>query len=487
MRTSLKFLLGNELREIDTIDPTMTVLDYLREREGRTGTKEGCAEGDCGACTIVLGEVVDGKMAYRTVNSCIQFVPCLDGKQLLSVEDLQSGDGALHPVQQAMVETHGSQCGFCTPGFVMSLFALYRTGKVPERALINDAIAGNLCRCTGYGPIIEAAEKMLDGPQQDQFSEQASDTAKLLTDFTNGEGLLVGDNERRFFAPLKLKELADLLTEYPQVTIIAGLTDVGLWVTKQHRVLDTVIYLGNVAELQVLKETKSHIEIGAAVTYAQAHQVLEKHYPDLGELIRRLGSVQIRNTGTVCGNIANGSPIGDSPPALIALDATLVLNKGGKTRTLPLEDFFIEYGRQDLQPSEFVEKVIVLKPRKGELFHCYKLTKRFDQDISAVCGAFRLVLDKQNKVEDIRICYGGMAGTPQRATQCEQALLGQTWDEAAIEAGVAGIAQDYSPLTDMRGSADYRLKSAQNLLRKFYLETTGDKTKIGVLDLAGGV
>lgn len=474
MRKEIKFLLGTEPREIDPVDPTLTVLDYLRETERRTGTKEGCAEGDCGACTVVLGDLVDGKMRYRSVNSCIQFVPVLDGTQLLTVEDLQTGDGSLHPVQNAMVATHGSQCGFCTPGFVMSLFSLYRAGIEPDRQTLNDALAGNLCRCTGYGPIFDAAESMFAQGKTDKFTAVETEVAKQLKGLAGEDMLGFERDGRHYFAPRSLKELSDLALQYPDAIIIAGLTDVGLWVTKQHRILDAVIYIGNVAELQSLTETKTHLEIGAAVTYAQAHALLEKHFPDMGEMVRRLASVQIRNVATVCGNIANGSPIGDGPPPLIVLEAELVLRKGDDTRTIPLEDFFIEYGKQDRQKSEFVEAVRIPLPNKSDIFHCYKISKRFDQDISAVCGAFRVALSGKGndaKVDDIRICFGGMAGTPQRASKTEQALIGRTWSETTIAQAVEVMTQDYTPLTDMRGSADYRMKTAQNLLWKFYYES----------------
>lgn len=473
MRNSLKFLLGVRAREISEIDPTMTVLDWLREHEGLTGTKEGCAEGDCGACTVVLGEARDGEMRYRAVNACIQFMPCLDGKQLITVEDVAAEDGTLHDIQQAMVETHASQCGFCTPGFVMSIYAQWLEGAAADRREIHDAIAGNLCRCTGYGPIVAAAEQTLgQKPARRNVAKTAASTAKTLSDMRDGGLEISGPDGRRFFAPATLKELEQLTLDYPDATLIAGLTDAGLWVTKQHQVLDTVIYLGNVAELRVLNETKEAIEISAAVTYAEAHELLGRHFPDFGELLRRLGGLQVRNVGTICGNIANGSPIGDSPPALIALDARLVLNKGGARREIALEEFFIEYGKQDRQPSEFVEKVIVPKLEKNHRFRCYKIAKRFDQDISAVMAAFRLTLDDAGKVENIRIAYGGMAGTPKRAARAEAALVGKSWNEGAVDAAMAAMNEDFSPLTDMRGSADYRMVTARNLLKRFYLETT---------------
>ena len=468
-RDHIRFLLGDEPRELRGIDPTMTVLNYLRQVEGRCGTKEGCAEGDCGACTVVLAEPSGEGLRYQAVNSCIQFLPTLDGRQLITVEDLRAPDGNLHPVQQAMVETHASQCGFCTPGFVMSLYALYCSGERPDRPRINDVLAGNLCRCTGYGPIIAAAEQACDGKAGDCA---APDGSKLADRAQSDDRSVALEHEgRRYFAPTTSDELAALLLKYPEAVLLAGSTDVGLWVTKQHRVLETVVFLGDIPELKRIESGDGHIEIGAMASYTDAMDLLAGHFPDIGEVFRRLGSVQIRNAGTIGGNIANGSPIGDSPPPLIVLEAEIVLRRGDERRVLPLEDFFLAYGKQDRQPDEFLESIRVPLPQAGDRFRCYKISKRFDQDISAVCGAFRLRLEG-GRVADIRIAYGGMAATPKRATMAEQALIGRTWDEAAMQAGKAALCQDFTPLTDMRASQDYRMRAAQNLLTKFYLETS---------------
>jgi xanthine dehydrogenase small subunit len=472
MSKGIKFLLGDERREIETIDPTMTVLNYLRLVERRCGTKEGCAEGDCGACTVVLGELEGDKIAYRAVNSCIQFMPTLDGRQLLTVEDLQSADGSLHPVQRAMVDNHGSQCGFCTPGFVMSLFALFHDGSTIDRQRIDDALAGNLCRCTGYGPIIAAAEQMREKGSLDRFGENVAATAGTLRELQHQTAAQVaGGDGRRCFAPRRIDELAALLLEHPGATLLAGGTDVGLWVTKQHRRLDPVIYLGEVEELQQLSIGTTMIEIGAGVTYARLLPAVAQEYPDFGELLRRLGSSQIRACGTMGGNVANGSPIGDSPPALIALNARLVLRRGAERREIALEDFFIDYGRQDRQPGEFVEKILLPRRAKDRLFHCYKVSKRFDQDITASLGAFNLKLEN-GRVADIRICFGGMAATPKRARHCEKALIGKPWTRETIASGQAALRQDYAPISDMRASKTYRSLIAENLLLKFFHETS---------------
>ena len=461
-RDRIEFLLGRERRSLSDVAPTTTVLEYLRAA-GRRGTKEGCAEGDCGACTVVLGELDGERVRYRAINSCIQFLTTLHGKQLITVEDLKQPDGRLHPVQQAMVDCHGSQCGFCTPGFVMSLFALFHETGKPDRLRIDDALAGNLCRCTGYGPIIEAARRMQELGACDQFDESEARTLAALRSLAQ----LVP----RHFAPETTDDLAALLVEHPDACLVAGGTDVGLWVTKQHRHLDPVIYLGRVRELQQVNVLADCIEIGAAVTYGDLHELIGRHFPDFGELIRRLGSTQIRNAGTMGGNIANGSPIGDSPPPLIALDARLVLRSKAGRRELLVEDYFTAYGKQDRRPGEFVELIRLPLPRAGWEFRCYKISKRFDQDITAVLGAFNLKLSA-GKVEDVRIAFGGMAATPKRAPACEAALKGKAWNRATIAEAQRALRQDYAPITDMRASSAYRARVAENLLLKFFIETT---------------
>jgi xanthine dehydrogenase small subunit len=465
----VRFLLGDERRELAAIDPNTTVLDYLRRVERRVGTKEGCGEGDCGACTVVLGELDGGALRYRAVNSCIQFVGALDGKQLLTVEDL--ADGALHPCQQAMVDCHGSQCGFCTPGFVMSLFALYQEPGTPDRNRIDDALAGNLCRCTGYGPIAAAAKAMKDGAEPDLFAGRASETAAALRALDDGAMAGLEGDGRRYYAPRSADALAQLLLDHPGATILAGGTDVGLWVTKQLRRLGPIIAIGAVEELKRITVDDRWIEIGAGVTYSDALATLETHYPDIAGMMRRLGSEQIRNAGTIGGNIANGSPIGDSPPPLIALGSRLVLRRGDRLRELALEDFFLDYGKQDRQPGEFVAAVKVPVADPGRILRCYKIAKRFDQDITAALGAFALTLEG-GEVAEIRICFGGMAPVPKRARQAEAALKGKPWTRETVEGACWVLSEDYTPISDMRASARYRLRVAQNLLRKFFIETS---------------
>jgi len=444
MRTTLDFCLNAEAVSLDAEDPARTLLAWLRERRRLVGTKEGCAEGDCGACTVVLADVDSaGRLRHQPVNACILCLGALDGKEVITVEALQD-----HPVQRAMVECHGSQCGFCTPGFVMALYAHYKDGG---RLPLEDAIAGNLCRCTGYRPILEAGARACS--VADPARERAEDQAcrERITRIRQGSSL-VGN---RFFIPTTVAELASFLVERPQATILAGGTDVGLWITKQHRDLNQVAYTGRVAELREVKDTATHLEIGAAVTYAEAYPALAAIHPDIGELLRRLGAVQVRATGTLAGNIANGSPIGDSMPVLLALGAGVALQRGERQRAVALDDFYTGYRGTVMQPGEFIRAVRVPKLDPGARFAVYKLSKRFDQDISAVCAAFHV------RDGNARFAFGGMAATPARAPRAER-----MWSEG-VEAACAALAEDFKPISDMRASSWYRLAGAQGLLRKF--------------------
>jgi len=464
----IRFLLDGERIEVGVTDPTRTLLQYLREDLRRVGSKEGCAEGDCGACTVVIAEPVDDALRYRAVNACIQFLPTLDGKALFTVESLKSADGSLHPVQQSMVDHHGSQCGFCTPGFVMSMFALYQNNSAPTRADIDDALSGNLCRCTGYRPIVDACVHMYDYPRRE--IDQA-DLLAALREVRREPGLSIELGRASYHAPTGVDELATLYRQHPAATLLAGGTDVGLWVTKQLRELPRVIYLGNVSELKRIDTNARGIEIGAAVTLTDAVAAIVETFPEFAEMFRRFASVPVRNAGTLVGNVANGSPIGDSMPALIAIGARVKLRLGQQRREIALEDLYLDYMKNAMQPGEFIESVVIPARDAALQLRCYKLSKRFDQDISAVCAAFALRLDG-GRVAAICIALGGMAAIPKRARQTEVWLQGKAWDETTIAAAMQQLRAEFSPLSDMRASAGYRSRATANLLYRFYLETS---------------
>ncbi|MBN8629304.1 MAG: xanthine dehydrogenase small subunit [Rhodobacterales bacterium] len=466
-RNVIRFVLNGELVELRDAAPTMTVLEFLRETRHMPGTKEGCGEGDCGACTVALGRLENGLVQYRAVNACIQFLPTLDGCSLLTVEGIRQPGGILHPVQTEMVRRHGSQCGFCTPGFIMSMYVLWRSGGNPSVDEIAEALAGNLCRCTGYGPIVAAMEAALDQPALLAVEGQI---AALLETIRPRTELYISSPEGIFHAPLTLGSLAKAVAAAPQAIVLAGGTDVGLWVTKQNRKLAHVIYTGQVAELLETRTSTDAHHIGAAVRYCDLPPALLEDYPDFASVLSRIGSRQIRNLGTVGGNIANGSPIGDTPPMLIAMGAWLKLRHGDRQREIALEDYFIAYGKQDRAPGEIVEAVIIPRPNPDWRFSAYKLSKRFDQDISAVCGAFNMKISN-GRVEEARIAFGGMAATPKRAMATEAALRGHRWIAETVEAASSALDQDFAPISDMRASAAYRQEAAQNLLRKVHAES----------------
>ncbi|NHN85548.1 xanthine dehydrogenase small subunit [Acetobacter musti] len=490
MRDTIRFWLGDEYIVLHDVLPSVTALDWLRETRGRTGTKEGCNEGDCGACAIIIvrRNACAGHLSWNAVNACIQFLPMLDGAQIYTVEDLRDPSGVLHPVQCAMVNQHGSQCGFCTPGFVMSMVAFRkRVGSMIDQvtdADIDDALAGNLCRCTGYAPIVRAMRQALvAGP--DRFDAEIKKIGERLTMMESGEGVSIATKNARLTIPASADELAVTLMADPASRIVAGATDVGLWVTKLGRTLPHVVFIGHIPELRKITVTEDGATIGAAVTWSEAEAPLCAVYPEMRDTLRRVAARPVRNSATLCGNIANGSPIGDGPPLLIAADAELILRRGDKKRRIPLEGFFIDYGVQDRASDEFIEAVFVPVPKAGTMFRGYKISKRFDQDISAVMAGFSLIIS-DGIIRKACLAFGGMASTPKRAAAAEAALTGNPWDAAALAAARDAISQDFAPLSDLRATSWYRLEVARNLLTRFYVETTGsDTAQVSVWSIHG--
>jgi xanthine dehydrogenase small subunit len=475
IRNKIRFLLNHRMVELANVAAAHTLLDFLRLDRNLKGTKEGCAEGDCGACTVLVGRLLNGRLKYESVNACIRFVGSLDGCHVVTVDSLAEPGDPLHPVQQAMVDTHASQCGFCTPGFVMSLYGLWMENPKPSIAEIEKALQGNLCRCTGYAAIIRAAELVstvgdVDG---DPLIAERQSIAAQLSALKDGCRVEIGSEAERILLPASVDDLALVLEATPGATIVAGSTDVGLWVTKFMRDIAPVVHLSHLEELRRITVTEDNVIFGAGVSYAEAYPVIVDHFPQLRELWNRIGGQQVRNMGTVGGNIANGSPIGDTPPALIALNASVTLRRGDRRRRVALQDFFITYGKQDREPGEFVESLTVPRLGNDTRLAVYKVSKRLDEDITAVCGAFRIVL-KAGKVAEAVIAFGGMAGTPKRASNVEAALVGSAWNEDTTERAIEKFGDDFTPLSDWRASAEYRLMVAKNLLRRFFLETQPD-------------
>ena len=470
----VKFIHNNKIMEVQDVDPNETLLNYIREKLKKTGTKEGCAEGGCGACTVVLGYLKNNKIFYQSVNACIVFLPTIHGKQLILVEDLVGKDGSLHPVQKSMVNFHGSQCGFCTPGFVMSLFSMYKNFSSFDKKIIKNSIAGNLCRCTGYQPIINAAKSLNNKNKVDQFYQTKNETIKLLKIINKkNNSLTINRIDKKYFAPQTINELKILLKKYPKSKILSGGTDLSLIVTKERKTINSIIYINSIKELNYIKKNKKYIEIGATTPLIEFESEIIKHYPDFKDILERYGSVQIRNVATIAGNIATASPIGDTLPLLLALNAKIVISNSKNDKILYLKDFFINYRKTKLKNGQFI-KLIKIPLLQNNIFKAYKISKRIDDDISAVCASFNLNI-KNNIIVSISIAYGGMAAIPKKALQCEKSLLNKDLSEKNINIAQKFLEKDFNPIDDMRASSQYRMKIAKNLLFKCFQEIKNNK------------
>lgn len=517
---------GNWIEEVE-VPSDMTVLRYLRTRQTLVGTKEGCGSGDCGACSVLLGRYVGenglGKWQYEAINSCITFISQLDGKSLITVDALSSKASfkhgsldapikekipeQLHPAQQAMVDYHGSQCGFCTPGIVMSLAALHENQRVnkhsepAEHHEIIDALSGNLCRCTGYRPIIEAAENM------GRYSNNSTDDIKMgiwqpqignssSAANTPQSGLMqtssATDIPSQSWSPKTEEELQSLLTQYPESRMVAGGTDIALEVTQMNRRITQLIAINDIASLNTIAVEEDAILIGAGVTYSHMEATLNEHFPEFGQLMHRFASRQVRNNGTMGGNVANASPIGDTPPVLLALGACIELASGEGSRWMPLSDFFIDYKKTQQKPGEYLRMIRIPRLMDNQILKVYKISKRLEDDISAVLAAFKFTLegpaegDSSQTIVSMTSGFGGMAGIPKAAIYLEQALSGKKMRAEVFEEAAQTLDQDFNPMTDVRATSDYRMKVAQNLIRKCFYELSNPTavTRIEALDKA---
>ena len=466
----IKFYLNHDLIELTDVGARDTLLDFLRLDKALTGTKEGCGEGDCGACTVLVGRISAGELKYRTVNACICLLPSLSSSHIVTVENLRFMDGSLHPVQQAMVQNHGSQCGFCTPGIVMSLYSSWLQSIEPTITNIEKSLQGNLCRCTGYGPIINAAKSINSYglSRADKLWQGRAAMKRNLLDIKSKKESLGKIDNSKFIIPFSLKNFTDLLLEYPSATIVAGATDVGLWITKDLSPITPLIFIANLEELRTIVEGKDQLEFGSCVTYSEAQPIFLKHFPETDAYLSRIAGEQIRNVGTLGGNLGNGSPIGDLAPLFIALRGKMSLRKGDVTREVKIEDFFLDYRVQDIKESEFIEKIVIPRNESLRLFS-YKISKRRDEDISTVSAIFSFQL-LENKIVNVRLVFGGMAATPKRAVNAESTLEGRVFDFSIAKLAQLSLETDFKPMSDMRGSSTYRMQIAKNLIQKCQLE-----------------
>ena len=468
---TIQFLLNNKIHKIKNPDPNKTILNYIRDDLKKTGTKEGCAEGGCGACTIVLGELDKGKMNYKSINACISFLPILNGKQLILVEDLADSNRP-HIVQEAMVKFHGSQCGFCTPGFTMSLFSMYKNYKSINNEVVEEVLSGNLCRCTGYRPIIEAAKSLNNKKDYDQFRRNQNKTISLLRKIKDVD-IEINYQGKKYFAPKTIPNLKKLLKKYPNAKILSGGTDLSLEVTKFRKEIKIIISLNSINKLNFIKKGKNLLEIGATTSLFEFQNLIKKYFMDFYDVLKRYGSLQIRNVGTIAGNIATASPIGDMLPLLLSLDAKIVIYGTNKKKIYSLNQFFISYRKTKLKKGEFIYSIKIPLNREN-VFKAYKISKRFDDDISSVCGSFSFLI-KKNRITKAAIAYGGMSEIPKRALTIEKNLINSEFSENTFSRAVDLMNKDFSPLDDMRASKNYRLTVAKNLLLKAFYEIKDKK------------
>lgn len=469
---TIQFIYNNQICSIKNPDPNKTVLDYIRNDLKKNGTKEGCAEGGCGACTVVLGELKNSKLIYRSINSCISFLPSINGKHLILVENLMSKKKELHPIQEAMVKFHGSQCGFCTPGFIMSMFAMYKNFNKFDNEIIEETLSGNLCRCTGYRPIIDAAKSLNNKKDNDHFKKDQIKIIKLLKKINDYE-IEISYRNKKYFAPKSLNNLKKIIKKNPNSHFLSGGTDLSLEVTKLRGEIKNIISLNSVKELKFVKKNKNFIEVGAGVSLYDFQNIIKSHYLDFYNILKRYGSVQIRNVGTISGNIATASPIGDTLPLLLSLDAVIKIQTKNTIKTIPLNEFFISYRRTKLKKGDFIHSVKI-PINKENHFKAYKISKRFDDDISSVCGSFNFKIDN-NKIKEAYIAYGGMAAIPKRAKACEKILKNKPLTINTFDQAKNYLEKDLSPIGDMRASKEYRLEIAKNLLMKCFIEINSNK------------